>query len=576
MFYRFLFLFVPAILSVVNICAEGVPQITPWRLPLPPVDFKPEYIDINGDGKPDAIKSVTHNDTPILWLDDNGNMQAGDLEGDTASDCLLIDRNKDGIYGGQGDLIIDWVDTDNDGKADMQFVIEYPPVNTGEVWPNGHYMIVLDTDKDDVFNYINWNTFTLNCWDHTGLSDFYEDYSGKSAFMKIHTSTYDIKDLRINWENPFLFYDPDNDDLTEMAIRVVDSPRIKDKTAPANSYVNRQLEGRADWISIGIDLDNDNGPGNEFDFDMTVGFQGDEGFDYMDQVHPVKNLRGLPEADKFFMDPRYRQLTELIYPDHDAAWDLIFKRGKWDRVNFVFDEDDDCGRWERVEFYDPRDVFKVGTNKGGLDNNSQSDPSGDRGEWDMDNSGGGKLYVSRFDGRIHLYGAEWGAWRIDQNANFYQGWNRTFQSKDPSVFATVKYTDSDNNGFFDIIEYDMDGDKQFEYTINLKEIGMDDTCEIIDISEFKYDDFTRLMSEVSENMWSNAQQALKVAEKYGVNTWWYSKIKRASSIHQKYSNGYWLQYYLYKDLENLFMRNGQEDMLIALNKAYYGGDWTNL
>lgn len=38
----------------------------------------------------------------------------------------MIDRNKDGIYGGQGDLIIDWVDTDDDGKADMQIVIEYP------------------------------------------------------------------------------------------------------------------------------------------------------------------------------------------------------------------------------------------------------------------------------------------------------------------------------------------------------------------------------------------------------------------------------------------------------------------
>lgn len=50
------------------------------------------------------------------------------------------------------------------------------------------------------------------------------------------------------------------------------------------------------------------------------------------------------------MDSRYRQLTELIYPDHDAAYDLIFSRGKWNRVNFVYDEDDDCSRWERVEF----------------------------------------------------------------------------------------------------------------------------------------------------------------------------------------------------------------------------------
>ena len=80
------------------------------------------------------------------------------FEGDMINDCLLIDRNKDGIYGGQGDLIIDWVDTDDDGKADMQIVIEYPKKNTGEVWPNGHYMIMRDLDKDNIFNYINLNS----------------------------------------------------------------------------------------------------------------------------------------------------------------------------------------------------------------------------------------------------------------------------------------------------------------------------------------------------------------------------------------------------------------------------------
>lgn len=29
--------------------------------------------------------------------------------------------------------------------------------------------------------------------------------------MKMHASTDKIGDLRLNWENPFLFYDPDKD-----------------------------------------------------------------------------------------------------------------------------------------------------------------------------------------------------------------------------------------------------------------------------------------------------------------------------------------------------------------------------
>ena len=552
-------------------------QIEPFRLPLPPVGYQVEYIDLNGDGKPDAIKSVTVNDTPILWLDDDGNMKEGDIEGDMINDCLLIDRNKDGIYGGQGDLIIDWVDTDDDGKADMQIVIEYPEKNTGEVWPNGHYMIMRDLDKDNIFNYINWNDFSLRCWDKNGVCDFYEDYSGQTMFMKIHTSTYDIKDLRLNWENPFLFYDEDGDGLTEMAIRFVDSPKIKDRSKPSNSYVNRQLEGRIDWVSMAVDLDNDNGPGNEFDFDFTIGFQG-KGFDYTGQVHKVNNLRGMPEADKFFMDPRYRQLTEFLYPDHKSAKEMIFKRGEWSRVNFVYDEDDDCGRWERVEFYDPLDPFKIGWKNGGIDNNKQSDAAGDRGEWDMDNSGKGKLYVGKFDGRLHLYGAEWGCWRIDQNANYYQGWDRMWMGMDrqPGKFGTVKYTDKDDNGFFDYIEYDLDGDKKFEMTIDLKALGLDDRCELIDISTFKYKDYTSMMKKMSKSMWKNAMTAVQVAHKYNVQTLWYAKLMQALSVRQQYNNGYWLQFYIYKDLEHTFMQKGDQEKLKQLTVAYYSGNWKSM
>lgn len=550
-------------------------QLVPLRLPLPPVDYSPEYIDLNNDGKPDAIKSVTINDTPILWLDDNGDMKSGDLEGDMVSDCLLIDRNKDGFYGGQGDLIIDWVDTDDDGIADIQFVIEYPKVRTEEVWPNGHYMVVLDLDKDNVFNYINWNNFSLNCWDRSGLSDFYEDYSGRTAFMKIHTSTYDMEDLRINWENPFLFYDPDNDGLTEIAVRILDSPEIRDPKAPRNSYINRQMQGRCTWASVGVDLDNDNTSGNEFDFDFTLGFQG-KGFSYKDQHHPIRNVRGLPEYDRFFMDPRYRKLEEFLYPDHDNALVSIFEKGEWNRIYFVYDEDDDCSRWERVEFYDPLDPFKVGTRKGGVDNNVQSDPAGDRGEWDMDNSGDARLYISRFDGRLHLYGAETGVWRIDQNASYYQGFNRTWMNKDPQKFATIFYEDKDNNGFFDYIKYDLDGDCQFEIVVDFKKLGIDDECSLIDISGYSYSDYVVMTEKMSERMWQNAMTSVKVASKYGVQTLWYAKFMHAKTTRDKYNRGYWLQFYIYKDLENKFMREKDLDKLNLLQKAYFTGNWSLL
>ncbi len=36
----------------------------------------------------------------------------------------------------------------------------------------------------------------------------------------------------------------------------------------------------------------------------------------------------------------------------------------------------------------------------------------------------------------------------------------------------------------------------------------------------------------------------------------------------------WLQYYLYKDLEHQFLRDGDRSSLECLNKAYYSGDWS--
>ena len=549
--------------------------LIPYRLPPAPAGYKPTYIDLDGDGDPDILRTVTANGIPVQWIDDDDDMQYGDLEGDTDNDCLMIDRNKDGVYGGYGDLIIDWVGEDEDGNPAMQVVVDNIPEANRMKTGNGHYMWVVDTDKDDVFNYIDWNTFTLRCWIHNGLSDFYEDYNGKSTFMKIHSTTERVNDVRMNWENPFLFYDPDNDGLTEMAIRFCDSPKIVKENGQANSV----LSGNIDWVSVSMDTDNDNAPGNEFDFDMTIHFTG-PGFNYENQKHINKNLRGLPEADTFFLDARWRKLPELLYPDHDAAWDLTFKEGKWDKVWFTYDEDDDCNRWERVELYQPRDPFKVGKNQGGIDNNGQADPAGDRGEWDEDNSGHGQLYVSPIDGKIHLYGAEWGCWRIDQNARYYQGMGGIYDGygpkrieTEPTVFPTVKYTDTDNNGFFDLMEFDLDGDKVFEQRLSMKELGLDDRCQVINTASMKYEDFVDLESKVSDTMWKNAEKAVEVAKAKKLNTKWYALMLQPKSTRERYHYGFWLQFYLYNALKDLAGRTNDKALASVIDKAYLQGKW---
>jgi hypothetical protein len=280
------------------------------------------------------------------------------------------------------------------------------------------------------------------------------------------------------------------------------------------------------------------------------------------------------------MDARWRQLPELLYPDHGQVWDLIFKKGEWKKAWFVYDEDDDCNRWERVELYQPLDPFKIGTGKGGIDQNAQADPAGDRGEWDEDFSGKGQLYVSRFDGRIHLYGAEWGVWRIDQNSRYYQGMGNLYDGygpkrmeNEPVAFPTVKYTDTDQNGFFDLIEYDLDGDSIFESKLSLRALGLDDRADIIPTESLKYADFTALMNRTAEALWANAQQALSLARKNHINTSWYALMMHPKSIREKYHYGYWLQFYLYKDMEDLYLKRNDKQSLEKLAKAYLSGNW---
>ena len=547
-----------------------------YRLPPPPLDYKPILKDLDMDGDPDLIYSVTINNTPILWIDDDDDMESTDFEGDTDSDCLLIDVNKDGKYGDHDDVAVDWIDTDGDGDADMQVYVENSKADNPRMFGGGqHYFWVLDTDNDNVFNYIDWNTFEVRAWLRDGASNFLEDYHGESTFLKIHASTYYMSDVRLNWENPFLFFDPDNDGLSEMAARVLDIPSDEDMKAEAKTEALK-LNGEASYLALTYDLDGDNNPGNEFDYDMSFRFTG-KGFDYMDQVHPFKNTR-LQEADSFFIDPRWRNINELIYPDHDSAIKLTYEKGDWEEIYFVYDEDDDCERWERVEFYEPLDLFKIGKRNGGLDNNPQADAIGDRGEWDLDNSGKANIYLSKFDGRIHLYGAEWGAWRIDQLANSFQGTggyrsNADRTQKEFTPFSTFKYEDTDNNGFIDQIEMDIDGDTIFEKVVSLKALGINDECDVIQSSELQYKDYRKLHTTMSNQIWKRAETAMEVADKFGINTTWYAFMKSPKSENEKYRYGYWLQFYIYKDFIDLSQRGKGGLTIEEIDRAYFGGNW---
>jgi hypothetical protein len=565
----------------------SVSLLTPFRLSLPEPGKPVEYIDLDGDGDPDVLRTSTLHNIPVQWIDDDDDMQEGDPEGDMDSDCLMIDRNKDGRYGSGHDLIIDWNDEDGDGQPDMQVVADNAGLDDRGRF-HAHYVWVLDTDHDQIFNYIDWNTFQFEGWEHGGRCHFFEDYMGQSIMLKSHTSTFNLKDVRYTWENPFLFYDLDQDGLTEMAIRLTDQPEVT-RTAgplPEEGPISQEMrsfyfDGMINDAYMTFDLDNDNGPSNEFDYDMSLKFSG-PGFDYHNQVHKYTSMRGLEGSDVYFHDPRWRNMTELIYTDHDSAYNLVFHKGQWTSCWLVYDEDDDCQRWERVEFYDPRDPFRSGAHNGGLDHNPQADVAGDRGEWDLDFSGNGQLYIGPFDGRIHLFGADWGCWRIDQEASYFQGWQGwrgpNIQPEDhvtvePDIFPTIRYTDQDRNGFFDRLEYDLDGDTKFERTVDIKLLGLADTALLIKPADMEYSDLRDLYERMADQQWDNAMKAIRVAKNERLNTAWYANLLNPRTLREKYDYGTWLAFYLYSDLRRLGELRQDRGFVKLCDVAYYGNNW---
>ncbi len=555
--------------------------VTPFRVPLPDNVDSIRYVDLDNDGDPDVLKSTINGGIHILWIDDDDDMKIGDLEGDMDNDCLMLDLNNDGKYGSEKDLIVDWSDLDDDGKADWQLIVDNNKKDNKGKWTS-HYIWFEDLDHDGVFGYVDWHTFKFEGWDHSGRANFFADYNGNSLMLKAHITTWNIKDLEYNWENPFLFYDKDNDGLTEMAIRMVDEPKsIKDGQ---DTSIVWDFSHKISMVQMTFDMDNDNNPDNPLDFDMSLKFKG-KGFDYSDQKHSMTGMKIADKSDKYFDDSRFRHLDKLIYPDHKNAYNLTFEKGDWDYCWFVFDEDDDCQRWERVEFYEPGDPFEIGAKKGGLDNNPQADATGDRGEWDEDFSGKGNLYLSPLDGKLHLYGAEYGYWRIDQNALYYQGWQgwrgenlqpEDFENIEPDKFATIAYEDTDLNGFFDKIYYDLDGDGDFETYYSLIENKIPDDAFVFETKKMKYKDYKNIYKKMAHLLFKNAGNAVKVAKKYRLNTECYSVLKHAKSLREQYHNGYWLSFYIYQDLLKYAKLKNDKKMEKDVNNAFHVTNWGSL
>jgi len=431
-------------------------------------------------------------------------------------------------------------------------------------------------DDDNVHGYINWEDFSFPCWRFTGKGNFSPDYNGNSIFLKEHLPAFAISDPKYNWENPFAFYDFDSDGVTEMAIRFCDS-KIRDSDS------SWKYDGLLEETFVTFDLDNDTQRKNEMDYDLTFRFSGGEKLDYSHFVNRFPRLKAHSWVLPYFRYTNWREIDELIYVPHDKCFREIFKP-KWGAAWLTFDEDDDDHRWERVELYYPGDPYitsRWGEKKGrGLPGHPQSDTLGDRGEYDEDYSGKGKIYVGAWDGKIHLYGAEWGAWLVDYNAEFWGSYPVTGDSspeRAKSVLEVVHYKDQNKNGFIDEIAYDYDGDNTVDFKVSLLELEESknpqaDVRPLYYPSDEKWQGMHKLFLQISDKAWNDALMVYRAAWIKGLSNPELDDLAIASSTAEKYEHAYWLKEKIFR----ILLKKGDKKDSKEIIRLYFSGDFETL
>ena len=572
---------------------------TALKTPAPSVEIV--RLDVDGDGKPDVLERWW-NGKRVRWLDENGDMKAGDTRGDQVGDAVQVDIDGDGLYDGPGDWNIKWVDTDGDGQADVQAFAFSKPTAQGVAGHGAHWMLFIDVEKDGVLGWVDWDSFKFDCWAYTGTGAWLPDYNGESIFLKIHSDPHKIEDLTLNWENPFSFYDPDGDGVSEMAIRWLDPP--------SNGDGITRLSGRLTEAYASLDLDNDTARDNETDFDISFRVNGGPGIAYRDFKHPLPRFAGAPKFDAFFASNDWRRVDSVSYMPHDKGWGYLFG-GDWANRYMVVDEDDDDHRWERVEMYYPThgrgtedsrvDVYSTkrwardtwvrdwqvteGTSPG-VSGHPQADSLGDRGEFDADDSGRGKLYVGVFDRKMHLAGAEWGAWTVDHDGRYHGGWNTPSRKENaPAVEEVVRYRDTDANGFLDTVQYDYDGDRTIDFTVSLLDYKTPaephpDAVALIDAEAAGWQGLHKAYEEIAASSWREALSVYRAAWRRGLTTPELDRLANGGSLSQRYDSGYWIKEKVFRLLRARIdearrdepkSAAGLTDLEARLKRTYYTG-----
>ena len=367
-------------------------------------------VDSNDDGLIDVIYLIDDDERhgeirqPLLVkiVDEDGDMHLTN-EGDYDSDLYIADWLGDGIV----DRVIDYVDLDQDNDVDEQYLYKFARNMTYVGWAKDY------GDDNGLWSDVNYEHNQV-------LTEWTTDFNGDEMFVWQFGYEQESQSLTPFFEIAFSFYDHDGDAYSEEVLRFTGTGLV----------VND--------LRYSMDIDNDNAQNQPYhkDYDFSLTALGPITVT-LEDTRQV-NIRG--------------HTTEPIVKWEEMR--AVAKAGTWRKIHLTWDENDNnidpspiyknYERWEGVLNAGNEYMPQVG--------GPPSSQFNKRNEVDLDASGQMKFYYAPIDQRFHLYGAEVGWIKVDYNY-------------DQVLDMQIRMTDTNNNGYFDIWRYDVDGDGSFERSV---------------------------------------------------------------------------------------------------------------
>ena len=389
---------------------------------------KRHYFDNDGDGKPEEVWFVDtdprHNKDkqPLLVrvIDEDGDLTING-EPDEDSDLYIADWNADGSV----DAIVDYEDLDGDQDVDRMGVYFYDQKYGLRVWWSN------DNGDDNLLWYtVDYTYYQRPCENFT-------HFGGDESFVSFKINPGDD-----HWtpffENPFLFYDCDNDGVTEEVIRLIGEGN------------------RVNSLRWSFDADNDATPDYPRDYDVSISayatgwslekYQSEHtkntfsDFNYSENQSEFFTIRGFPAGPVIKRNIARSVLNETT----------------WARVLMVWDENDLNIAWTSDSTYTIErweGIIAAPSNDSGYEMPGvgwpDCGPFNKRYEMVLQPQGPNEYYFNPADRRIHIKGSD-------------KTWLKVDYNYDKKMDMYYLWEDTDKDGFMNRLSVDIDGDSKFD------------------------------------------------------------------------------------------------------------------